>query len=251
MRSLGLSDWELFQLTLPVWGATGGSPEPPSNLMISTHAPRVGSDTNSTDSHYAIIISTHAPRVGSDCRCPVGNPQSWYFNSRSPCGERPVMPSRYWKRRHFNSRSPCGERRASITLNTISFIFQLTLPVWGATRGRRGVLCRRSISTHAPRVGSDLRRWRNHGRQPLDFNSRSPCGERPPSRPHGSCPRHFNSRSPCGERLTPTEDRDVSMKFQLTLPVWGATPPPNTMSRPTRDFNSRSPCGERRRFGVG
>ena len=146
----------LFQLTLPVWGATADVLLEIHSLGISTHAPRVGSDRLCPADTGRGGISTHAPRVGSD--------------TRNGCPTKTLTK------------------------------FQLTLPVWGATRGRRGVLCRRSISTHAPRVGSDLRRWRNHGRQPLDFNSRSPCGERPPSRPHGSCPRHFNSRSPCGER---------------------------------------------------
>ena len=147
---------EAFQLTLPVWGATRINHVEHHLIHISTHAPRVGSDACLSDSPNHRPISTHAPRVGSD--------------TRNGCPTKTLTK------------------------------FQLTLPVWGATRGRRGVLCRRSISTHAPRVGSDLRRWRNHGRQPLDFNSRSPCGERPPSRPHGSCPRHFNSRSPWGER---------------------------------------------------
>ena len=79
---------------------------------------------------------------------------------------------------HFNPRSPCGERRA-LPLNTVlSWIFQSTLPVWGATEkidqldiydefqstlpvwgatvpAINGAL-KLSISIHAPRVGSDF-----------------------------------------------------------------------------------------------
>ena len=147
---------EAFQLTLPVWGATRINHVEHHLIHISTHAPRVGSDACLSDSPNHRPISTHAPRVGSD--------------TRNGCPTKTLTK------------------------------FQLTLPVWGATRGRRGVLCRRSISTHAPRVGSDLRRWRNHGRQPLDFNSRSPCGERLGPLLCVCVCMNFNSRSPCGER---------------------------------------------------
>ena len=66
LRSLGLSDWELFQLTLPVWGATKSS--------IVTQK--------------CTTISTHAPRVGSDGRLAGTALEPDDFNSRSPCGER-------------------------------------------------------------------------------------------------------------------------------------------------------------------
>ena len=122
----------------------------------------------------------------------------------------------------FNSRSPCGERLGDFTMTTKDTTFQLTLPVWGATALPCDSVATRLISTHAPRVGSDkVRIAHNHRR--AYFNSRSPCGERqaPPSRAHRK--QYFNSRSPCGERpelkvIVP----DVA-KFQLTLPVWGAT----------------------------
>ena len=35
-------------------------------------------------------------------------------------------------------------------------VFQLTLPVWGATGGLAATLALVAISTHAPRVGSDM-----------------------------------------------------------------------------------------------
>ena len=78
--------------------------------------------------------------------------------------------------------------------------FQSTLPVWGATSSRSEALALDWISIHAPRVGSDttglVTVWRN-----LNFNPRSPCGERP------SWP----------------DPIAWSMSFQSTLPVWGAT----------------------------
>ena len=78
---------------------------------------------------------------------------------------------------NFNSRSPCGERPPLRALSSDSLIFQLTLPVWGATFPNDGLSkaiafqltlpvwgatfpavsteASPTISTHAPRVGSD------------------------------------------------------------------------------------------------
>ena len=105
-----------------------------------------------------------------------------YFNPRSPGGERPA-----YSRGHIHS----------------VVLFQSTLPVWGAT-------CKSSffspfsqgISIHAPRVGSDS--LEESGLcLGLDFNPRSPCGERQEEPPRPA----------------------KKSKFQSTLPVWGATLP--------------------------
>ena len=55
--------------------------------------------------------------------------------------------------------------------------FQLTLPVWGATAPGGSRVVSKQISTHAPRVGSDGGHLVRDG-WAIDFNSRSPCGER-------------------------------------------------------------------------
>ena len=57
---------ELFQSTLPVWGAT-------ASCMFW---------------HRLTYISIHAPRVGSDIWKPWTSLPTPYFNPRSPCGER-------------------------------------------------------------------------------------------------------------------------------------------------------------------
>ena len=190
------------------------------------------------------------------------------FNPRSPHGERPAR----W-------RTSCGARR-----------FQPTLPARGATSlpppesaqcvsisthaPRTGsdaeylsTIAHRSISTHAPRTGSDgepmISLFGAFVFQPtlpargatrcldcgyigeLDFNPRSPHGERHngddepcvrahfnPRSPHGERRRdatdnnaadNFNPRSPHGERpLSPFHKRTVQ-PFQPTLPARGAT----------------------------
>ena len=128
------------------------------------------------------VISIHAPRVGSDRPLlAAGSPLPSDFNPRSPCGER---PNPNWGA-------------------TAARVFQSTLPVWGATALPGPQSPARTISIHAPRVGSDLR------------------GDLP-----GVPGQYFNPRSPCGERLNNEYDETFCRIFQSTLPVWGATPSP-------------------------
>ena len=58
---------KLFQSTLPVWGATYKvTVLVYLALLISIHAPRVGSDAGQLPGEGGKEISIHAPRVGSD-----------------------------------------------------------------------------------------------------------------------------------------------------------------------------------------
>ena len=79
-------------------------------------------------------------------------------------------------------------------------LFQLTLPEWGATLQASIPRSTNRVSTHAPRVGSDLRNGKDTAR-----------------------PNRFNSRSPSGERLDGKRYSLSTAVFQLTLPEWGAT----------------------------
>ena len=56
----------------------------------------------------------------------------------------------------FNPRSPYGERLSFSGICTSLHLFQSTLPLRGATPGRRGKLVQIPISIHAPLTGSDL-----------------------------------------------------------------------------------------------
>ena len=190
------------------------------------------------------------------------------FNPRSPCGERPHQTG--FRRYHtdFNPRSPCGERRQRDTRLMVTPEFQSTLPVWGATWQKSSGSWHHPISIHAPRVGSDRACLRGCG-VCLDFNPRSPCGERliPVTTMSAARP-YFNPRSPCGERrLLLLLALHLTTTFQSTLPVWGATGNEvghavtghisihaprvgsDYLSQGGRqfytNFNPRSPCGER------
>ena len=65
-----------FQPTLPARGATHEGAERRCNMVISTHAPRTGSDGAEVCPAPAADISTHAPRTGSDRPVPPGHHQA-------------------------------------------------------------------------------------------------------------------------------------------------------------------------------
>ena len=146
---------------------------------ISTHAPRTGSDAGAGTksppcwtlfqltlpargatmpivfSASLMGISTHAPRTGSDgaaiCHVDAYSAFQPTLPARGATYSRKTLS--FWTA-HFNPRSPHGERRA-----------------------RRAQVAEMTISTHAPRTGSDsAKSWACAGY--LNFNPRSPHGER-------------------------------------------------------------------------
>ena len=201
------------------------------------------------------MISIHAPRVGSDKYPSVLSYERFYFNPRSPCGERPnpaaVCTARntgfqstlpVWgatgcshllrRYRSFQSTLPVWGATPVRQGQNHTHVFQSTLPVWGATVSLQSCCRIPPISIHAPRVGSDFIKG---GCQQFQLN--------------------FNPRSPCGERRLAASIRKAGWKFQSTLPVWGATrgcrspcgerPPYNCWPCRSRPRGCRSPCGER------
>ena len=101
--------------------------------------------------------------------------------------------------------------------------FQSTLPVRGATLKLSQSKQMSYISIHAPRAGSDMENVPNHTAA-VNFNPRSPCGERRSHWNLAALHSYFNPRSPCGERHgSLTLHRRKNRRFQSTLPVRGAT----------------------------
>ena len=145
-------------------------------------------------------ISIHAPRGGSDNNSNSRICNGWYFNPRSPWGERLVFQQRSRNTRHFNPRSPWGERLLFWLWRLERDRFQSTLPVGGATLLESCLIANVIISIHAPRGGSDLDSVVLIASS-RDFNPRSPWGERP---------------------FSPGNQSGVTV-FQSTLPVGGAT----------------------------
>ena len=146
---------------------------------ISIHAPRTGSDGDTSQPRRLGSISIHAPRTGSDHYLRSGRlyasrfqstlpargatpvlsgrvPVLIYFNPRSPHGERrSPAPCAGDSRCNFNPRSPHGERRTLRNLVNIVNSFQSTLPARGATSPSVSMPSINDISIHAPRTGSD------------------------------------------------------------------------------------------------
>ena len=215
-------------------------------FSISIHAPRAGSDKGSTLDAMPLFISIHAPRAGSDALRSHSSFFGDVFQSTLPvrgatiiadyiklcqaisihaprAGSDDIRGCTYGSFASFQSTLPVrGATAAFIIWVFLKSTFQSTLPVRGATsktcadgRGRsfqstlpvRGatdfflmIFSLLVISIHAPRAGSDRIRRRDHPRF-----------------------LHFNPRSPCGERLCPTCAWRLSLQFQSTLPVRGAT----------------------------
>ena len=155
-------------------GGPGGSP---FYFDFNPRSPCGERPVPSSSSSAQQIFQPTLPVRGAtaDFNSMIGIPND--FNPRSPCGERPscFLPSIGMT--NFNPRSPCGERHSGLIANSGVRLFQPTLPVRGATALSGCGISVTSISTHAPRAGSDATVL-NTLDDLMDFNPRSPCGER-------------------------------------------------------------------------
>ena len=123
-----------FQSTLPVRGAT------------SLHR-----------QHYRLVqISIHAPRAGSDHRQARPASRQWIFQSTLPV-RGATLPRLYGGRRdfYFNPRSPCGERPSQLSGVTSLVMISIHAPRAGSDGWSCTVDAEIYISIHAPRAGSD------------------------------------------------------------------------------------------------
>ena len=198
----------------PRTGSDQVHPAVHKGCCISTHAPRTGSDPCARGCPgEARTISTHAPRTGSDGRGLHQRGRDADFNPRSPHGERRSCAHEHRRVPNFNPRSPHGERRQRFA----------------------GLRHNAAISTHAPRTGSDGNPVIKHRQIPpfqptlpargatmfcqrrqnigMNFNPRSPHGERHQHHGHQPEGHHFNPRSPHGERP------DAQLKRFLRQPI--------------------------------
>ena len=174
----------------------------------SPHGERHG-DAGGKRAEFA--ISTHAPRTGSDA-------------------DDFLLP----RQQGISTHAPrTGSDRAQLVRADGHLTISTHAPRTGSDSGSvSGASITATISTHAPRTGSDLARMRvSMPRHSMNFNPRSPHGERPerpdagrsrepdfnPRSPHGERPHlrgqagagslHFIPRSPHGERPRPAEWR--------------------------------------------
>ena len=281
-----------FQSTLPVWGATATTPCTPSfwmcfnprspcgerretlhetheTVIVSIHAPRVGSDKQPDLLELSEIVSIHAPRVGSDRKeVPLCLTTS-RFNPRSPCGERRHTKMSTDYSGCFNPRSPCGERRTYRTFCEVAAGVSIHAPRVGSDAGEQFGIAAMYVSIHAPRVGSDccgatimyravvfqstLPVWGATVKvrmalqvTPVSIHApRVGSDEKAlPRRRYGKC---FNPRSPCGERRASGTPGSTDQSFNPRSPC-GERQDHMPLGYAQRCFNPRSPCGERPAF---
>ena len=129
-------------------------------------------------------------------------PQSDYFNPRSPCGERPLLEEALTSTTVISIHAPrAGSDALLISAPNQPGLFQSTLPVRGATPDREQLIC-----------GS------------INFNPRSPCGERRGSVTSVILRTEISIHAPrAGSDTLPFFSFRRYNTFQSTLPVRGAT----------------------------
>ena len=174
-----------FQPTLPARGATIAAAIDAGDNLISTHAPRTGSDkqsgatTAANGAFQPTLPARGATLSGWHC-----HDRRRHFNPRSPHGERRTAAAAAAQAWRISTHAPrTGSDSTAYAGCAIYGQFQPTLPARGATGSAAATRASCKISTHAPRTGSDLMSDAAE-RHRRNFNPRSPHGER-----HGTLPR--------------------------------------------------------------
>ena len=238
-----LSFLKIFQSTLPAGEATSSSRFCSSDLKISIHASREGSDQSAPHCTSSArnfnprfprgkrrreiiimarnLISIHASREGSDLFILIS--PFYFFN--------------------FNPRFPRGKRLNVHSLLCTLGIFQSTLPAGEATIFKRFDFLFQCISIHASRGGSDCRLNRSVC-PTCYFNPRFPRGKRPVIYWILPVSWKFQSTLPAGEATESSPHIPQLWAFQSTLPAGEATVAAVEPAPPAAPFQSTLPAGE-------
>ena len=172
-------------------------------VNFNPRSPRGERPTRSTFSFFPALISTHAPREGSDC--------SGRRTGRAPATFQPTLPSRgatvlelpqATSIRAFQPTLPSRGATVSVICAISPSSISTHAPLAGSDDYRRSRrTTRRRFQPTLPSRGATQLHRRGEALR-FDFNPRSPRGERrPPSRSRCRPRMHFNPRSPRGERL--------------------------------------------------
>ena len=246
---LDLTEEFEFQSTLPVWGATWRAlREYRLHRHFNPRSPCGERPSYRSSALSRFSISIHAPRVGSDGTGLERLHRKEVFQSTLPVwGATPMWWTRSNLKAAFQSTLPVWGATPIAGYSGYDDSFQSTLPVWGATglAAENGVIL--DISIHAPRVGSDVRLVHQKEEDKISihaprvgsdgkilasyhiitsyFNPRSPCGERRLFRPMRipACRRISIHAPRVGSDCRRAYAELGGVKFQSTLPVWGAT----------------------------
>ena len=129
-------------------------------------------------------------------------------------------------------------------------VFQSTLPAWGATGAFLRPWKSRSISIHAPRMGSDHQQETAQGNR-NHFNPRSPHGERPGMYKASTAAAAFQSTLPAWGATATRGSRGSTRRISIHAPRMGSDILLSSRRRRPTHFNPRSPHGERLGLGDG
>ena len=189
--------------------------------------PARGATGERAETQMDSAISTHAPRTGSD--------GCYGHRLHHRRGFQPTLPAR-------------GATTAKV-LQAASGTFQPTLPARGATITARKMCLVGTISTHAPRTGSDSPPADSTHRRSSRFQPTLPArgATSPPADSHTAGAADFNPRSPHGERQK-AEASACLRRISTHAPRTGSDMMCFTPPRRAGHFNPRSPHGERPPF---
>ena len=206
-------------------GATVGDQVRPQSELISIHAPLAGCDIDDLIpyANNAKFQSTHPSRGATRA---IWIPHSWrkYFNPRAPCGARQRQHDALLRQPLISIHAPRAGRdwssgdkgcRHGISIHAPRAGRDILIEVDGKTV---------VISIHAPHAGRDRKSYPCRMGGSTYFNPRAPCGARPlvPGI-YQLLKNHFNPRTPCGARRQIHQDHRLTMEFQSTRPMRGAT----------------------------
>ena len=189
-----------FQSTLPARGATIPCTARGCSATFQSTLPARGATRLRPRSADQFLISIHAPRTGSDSNVSAFTFSAFYFNPRSPHGERPKPRSLLSVLWHISIHAPrTGSDKGKLYTVALLHHFNPRSPHGERLHWDRPKTSGKGISIHAPRTGSDKTSGKGE-RLGKNFNPRSPHGERLVKNDSMGRDHNFNPRSPHGER---------------------------------------------------
>ena len=213
---------DMFQSTLPVWGATTRQ-------------------TEQYGKHYG--FNPRSP-CGERRRGTPTDGGGQLFQSTLPVWGATRHGLLLSHHATFQSTLPVwGATRHGLLLSHHA-TFQSTLPVWGATPTSRSILLSTEFQSTLPVWGATGRDVETADAERC-FNPRSPCGERPPKRAKSSTLISFQSTLPVWGATMPLPLLKIGPDVSIHAPRVGSDMACRRRAIFWRCFNPRSPCGER------
>ena len=243
----GRYQYNKFQSTLPLRGATQIITIYTSQEKISIHTPLAGSDPSQSPASGYDRISIHTPLAGSDSPSASTAPIRQYFNPHSPCGERLRVCCAQSECRSISIHTPlAGSDRTMTPIRPLARLFQSTLPLRGATDERLAAYWLTYISIHTPLAGSDAM-------PELFVRDRLRISIHTPLAGSDAMPELFvrdrlriSIHTPLAGSDTGAVESIEIQGISIHTPLAGSDVQSNPSTNFPFYFNPHSPCGERR-----